>query len=174
MLPTYSEQKIHTIWPLLTECSQERWLKSESGDEREGEWGKRECCLGGLFYIRVSKIQPPLCQNDLCRNAKYRENHQLLRPTPRTGLNSVPCYWKLTGLLLLLENVLLMLCVLNVYWFTYTMNVLPAGLTPPIGVRRTITDECFGMWASSSVYSTKHEKKLLHDNISDNLSNTEH
>lgn len=38
------------------------------------------------------------------------------------------------------------------------MNVLPAGFTPPIGVRRTITDECFGMWASSSVYSKKHEK----------------
>lgn len=37
------------------------------------------------------------------------------------------------------------------------MNVLPAGFTPPSGVRRTITDECFGMWASSSVYSTKHD-----------------
>lgn len=40
------------------------------------------------------------------------------------------------------------------------MNVLPAGFTPPIGVRRTITDECFGMWASSSVYSAKHETKI--------------
>ena len=38
------------------------------------------------------------------------------------------------------------------------MNVLPAGFTPPIGVRRTITDECFGMWASSSVYSIKHNR----------------
>lgn len=28
---------------------------------------------------------------------------------------------------------------------TYTMNVLPAGLTPPMGVRLTITDECLGM-----------------------------
>lgn len=44
--------------------------------------------------------------------------------------------------------------------YTYTMNVLPAGFTPPIGVRRTITDECFGMWASSSVYSAKHDKKF--------------
>lgn len=42
------------------------------------------------------------------------------------------------------------------FMYTYTMNVLPAGFTPPIGVRRTITDECFGMWASSSVYSVKH------------------
>lgn len=41
------------------------------------------------------------------------------------------------------------------------MNVLPAGLTPPIGVRRTITDECFGMWASSSVYSIKHDRQSL-------------
>lgn len=41
------------------------------------------------------------------------------------------------------------------------MNVLPAGLTPPIGVRRTITDECFGMWASSSVYSAKHGQKQV-------------
>lgn len=37
------------------------------------------------------------------------------------------------------------------------MNVLPAGFTPPIGMRRTITDECLGMWAFSSVYSAKYE-----------------
>lgn len=43
------------------------------------------------------------------------------------------------------------------------MNVLPAGFTPPIGVRRTITDECFGMWASSSVYSTKHETQIIRE-----------
>lgn len=41
------------------------------------------------------------------------------------------------------------------------MNVLPAGFTPPSGVRRTITDECFGMWASSSVYSAKHETQII-------------
>lgn len=41
------------------------------------------------------------------------------------------------------------------------MNVLPAGFTPPIGVRRTITDECFGMWASSSVYSAKQDRQRL-------------
>lgn len=37
------------------------------------------------------------------------------------------------------------------------MNVLPAGFTPPIGMRRTITDECLGMWAFSSVYSAKYD-----------------
>ena len=42
---------------------------------------------------------------------------------------------------------------------TYTMNVLPAGFTPPMGVRRTITDECLGMWTSSSVYSNEEDKK---------------
>lgn len=41
------------------------------------------------------------------------------------------------------------------------MNVLPAGFTPPSGVRRTITDECFGMWASSSVYSTNHDTQFI-------------
>lgn len=45
---------------------------------------------------------------------------------------------------------------------THTMNVLPAGFTPPIGVRRTITDECFGMCASSSVYSMKKNIDTKH------------
>lgn len=45
------------------------------------------------------------------------------------------------------------------------MNVLPDGFTPPIGMRRTITDECLGMWAFSSVYSAKYDHYKTNINI---------
>lgn len=44
------------------------------------------------------------------------------------------------------------------------MNVLPAGFTP-IGMRRTITDECFGIWASSSLYSAKYKGQGIQEHV---------